>query len=41
MPDNSYTNFKIDIYKDEQGNLIRPFKIERGISVNNVADDIL
>ena len=34
-------NFKIEIYKDEKGNLIRPFKIEPGVNSSNVADDIL
>lgn len=34
-------NYCIDVYKDKTGNLIRPYKMVRGISLNNVADDIL
>ncbi len=34
-------NYKVDIYKDEDGNLVRPFKLEAGISSSNVAQDIL
>lgn len=34
-------NCKIDVFKDETGSLIRPFKLEDGISENNVAQDIL
>lgn len=34
-------NMKIDIYKDEQGNLIRPHKLEYGVSTSNVADAIM
>jgi hypothetical protein len=34
-------NYKIDAYKDAQGNLIRPFKLEKGISIINSAFDIL
>lgn len=38
---NSIRNFKIDVYKDEKGNLVRPYKIEQGVSDQNVADQIL
>lgn len=34
-------NMKVDIFKDDAGNLVRPFKLEPGISTNNVANDIL
>ena len=34
-------NYKVDVYKDEAGNLVRPFKLELGISTNNIANDIL
>lgn len=34
-------NYKVDIYKDDAGNLMRPFKLESGISTSNVAIDIL
>lgn len=34
-------NCKIDVLKDDAGHLIRPFKLEDGISQNNVAQDIL
>ena len=34
-------NMKVDIFKDDAGNLIRPFKLEPGISTSNVANDIL
>lgn len=34
-------NMKIDVYKDEQGSLVRPHKLEYGISTNNVADVIM
>ena len=36
-----FKNYKVDVYKDEAGNLVRPFKLEAGISSNNVANDIL
>ncbi|MFI5332897.1 MAG: hypothetical protein ACHQVS_02225 [Candidatus Babeliales bacterium] len=35
------TNYKIEIHKDADGNLIRPFKLERGVNTTNVATDIL
>jgi DNA mismatch repair ATPase MutS len=38
---NLFKNYKVDVYKDEQGNLIRPFKLEPGVSTSNIADDIL
>jgi len=34
-------NYKVDVLKDDAGNLIRPFKLEQGISDSNVANDIL
>lgn len=34
-------NMKVDVLKDDAGNLIRPFKLEPGISTSNVANDIL
>lgn len=34
-------NYKVDVLKDDLGNLIRPFKLEPGISTSNVANDIL
>lgn len=34
-------NYKVDIFKDENGNLVRPFILEEGISQNNVANEIL
>lgn len=34
-------NFKVDVYKDDSGSLVRPFKLEPGISSNNIAIDIL
>lgn len=34
-------NYKVDIFKNEDGSLTRPFKLEAGISTSNVADVIL
>lgn len=34
-------NFKVDVYKNEAGALVRPFKLEPGVSSNNIANDIL
>lgn len=34
-------NMKVDVFKDEKGNLVRPFKLEEGVSTSNVANDIL
>ncbi len=34
-------NMKVDVYKDDAGNLIRPFKLEPGVSTSNIANDIL
>lgn len=34
-------NFKIDVYKDKDGNLVRPYKMEPGVSDQNIANDIL
>lgn len=36
-----FKNCKVDVYKDEAGNLVRPFKLENGISDSNVANEIL
>lgn len=36
-----FKNYKVDVYKDEAGNLVRPFKLETGISDSNVANEIL
>lgn len=36
-----FTNYKVEIKQDEQGNLIRPFKLERGINSTHVAASIL
>lgn len=36
-----FKNYKVDVYKDEHSNLVRPFKLEPGISNSNIADDIL
>ena len=33
-------NFKMDIYKDDAGSLVRTYKLEPGISTCNVADEI-
>lgn len=38
---NVFKNYKTDVYKDEAGNLVRPFKLETGISDSNVANEIL
>ena len=34
-------NYKIDAYIDENGNIVRTFKLEEGISKNNIAGNIL
>lgn len=34
-------NMKIDVYEDEQGNLVRPFRLEYGVSDRNVAGAIM
>jgi hypothetical protein len=34
-------NYKVDVYKDQAGNLVRPFKLELGVSTSNIANDIL
>ena len=36
-----YTNYKIDILKAEDGSLIRPYKVEKGFTLVNIAHDIL
>jgi len=36
-----YKNYKIDIIKNADGTLTRPFKLEEGISDSNVANEIL
>jgi DNA mismatch repair ATPase MutS len=34
-------NYKIDAYQDQSGTIIRPYKLERGISDSNIASAIL
>lgn len=34
-------NYKVEIYKDANGKLVRPFKLEPGINSTHVAEDIL
>lgn len=34
-------NMKIDVHKDKDGNLIRPHKLERGVSDSNIAIDLM
>ncbi len=34
-------NYKVDVYKNEAGALVRPFKLEPGVSSSNIANDIL
>ena len=36
-----YKNYKIDVFKNEDGTLNRPFKLKEGISESNVANEIL
>jgi hypothetical protein len=35
------TNYKVDVIKQDDGTIIRPFKLEKGISTTSIADDIL
>ena len=37
----SIVNMKIEIFEDEAGNLIKPYKLEEGISTHNVADNLM
>lgn len=37
----SCKNYKIDVIKKEDGTIVRPFKIEPGISTTSIANDIL
>lgn len=37
----SIVNMKIEIFEDEAGNLIKPYKLEEGISTHNVADHLM
>ncbi len=37
----SIRNMKIDIYSDKDGNLVKPYKLEDGVSSQNVADILL
>lgn len=39
--DGHCVNMKIDIYEDESGDLVRPFKLEYGVSDRNVAGAIM
>ncbi len=34
-------NYKVEAFKDEYGIIVRPFKLEPGMSSNNIAQDIL
>lgn len=34
-------NYKVEAYKDANGKIVRPFKLEVGISTQNIAQDIL
>lgn len=36
-----FKNFKVTVYKDANGNWVRPFKLENGISDLNIAMDLL
>ena len=39
---NVFKNYKMEAYKDEEtGKLVRPYKLEDGISISNIANDIL
>jgi len=39
---NVFKNYKMEAYKDEEtGKLVRPYKLEDGISTSNIANDIL
>ncbi len=37
----SVKNMKLEIYEDENGNLVKPFKLEEGISTQNIADILM
>jgi DNA mismatch repair ATPase MutS len=37
----SCKNYMVEAFKDENGNIVRPFKLEPGISTSNIANDIL
>lgn len=37
----SIVNMKIEIFEDEAGNLIKPYKLEEGVSTHNVADNLM
>jgi DNA mismatch repair ATPase MutS len=39
--DGNCINMKIDVYEDEHGNLVRPHKLEYGVSTQNIADAIM
>ncbi len=34
-------NYKVDAYKDSRGKIVRPYKLEAGVSNQNIANDIL
>lgn len=36
-----FKNFKVEVKKDEFGNLVRPFKLEPGINSSHIANDLL
>jgi hypothetical protein len=37
----SVRNMKLEIYEDENGNLVKPYKLEEGISTQNIADILM
>ncbi len=37
----SVKNMKLEIYEDENGNLVKPYKLEEGISTQNIADILM
>lgn len=37
----SVRNMKLEIYEDEHGNLIKPYKLEEGVSTQNIADILM
>jgi hypothetical protein len=37
----SIVNMKMEIFEDENGNLIKPYKLEKGISTHNVANNLM
>ncbi len=37
----TFKNYKVDVYKDTHGNIVRPFKIVPGVSKVNIANELL